>query len=204
MADACRDGRFERFWRAQASSAYRGKDRFHEGPRGAGVDVVRPKKTSAETFETAMFIVTLRTRLEALRTTCARRARQPGTERAPAAAPASQPPPPSEPSDLPSRTHLWQAEHDPAAGVRVLRCFRDPLWTSGQPTQLPAAQLCQFQPAARQPAWPRPRPPAGSRGADSAALGQAYSLVHRGAASARYTWTASSAGEGLASPRPAQ
>ena len=40
-----------------------------------------------------MFIVTLRTRLEALRTTCARRARQPGTERAPAAAPASQPPP---------------------------------------------------------------------------------------------------------------
>ena len=57
MADACRDGRFERFWRAQASSAYRGKDRFHEGPRGAGVDVVRPKKTSAETFETAMFIV---------------------------------------------------------------------------------------------------------------------------------------------------
>ena len=93
MADACRDGRFERFWRAQASSAYRGKDRFHEGPRGAGVDVVRPKKTSAETFETAMFIVTLRTRLEALRTTCARRARQPGTERAPAAAPASQPPP---------------------------------------------------------------------------------------------------------------
>ena len=93
MADACRDGRFERFWRAQASSAYRGKDRVHEGPRGEGVDVVRPKKTPAETFETAMFIVTLRTRLEALRTTCARRARQPGTERAPAASPASQPPP---------------------------------------------------------------------------------------------------------------
>ena len=40
-----------------------------------------------------MFVATSHTRLDALRTTCARRALQPGTERAPAASPASQTPP---------------------------------------------------------------------------------------------------------------
>ena len=70
MADACRDGRFERFWRAQAKSAYRGKARVHKAPRGVGVDVVRQEKAVVETFETAMFIATSRTRLEARGSWC--------------------------------------------------------------------------------------------------------------------------------------
>ena len=131
MADACRDGRFERFWRAQASSAYRGKDRFHEGPRGAGVDVVRPKKTSAETFETAMFIVTLRTRLEALRTTCARRARQPGTERAPAASPASQTPPAPPRSPSAELKSALGPITDASSGARGDRVLRGDGWGEG-------------------------------------------------------------------------
>ena len=129
---ACRDGRFERFWRAQAKSAYRGKARVHKAPRGAGVDVVRQEKAVAETFETAMFIATSRTRLEALRTTCARRARQPGTERAPAASPASQTPPAPPRSPSAELKSALGPITDASSGARGDRVLRGDGWGRGR------------------------------------------------------------------------
>ena len=78
-----------------------------------------------------MFVATSHTRLDALRTTCARRALQPGTERAPAASPASQTPPalPRSPS-----AELKSAQGpvtDASNGARGDRALRGDWWGRG-------------------------------------------------------------------------
>ena len=88
------------------------------------IDVVRSKKPVDETSETAMFVATSHT-------SCARRALQPGTERAPAASPASQTPPalPRSPS-----AELKSAQGpitDASNGARGDRALRGDEWGRG-------------------------------------------------------------------------